>query len=166
MKFLILLLFIPFSIFAQTDQELSQRNKARIDSLLKRVDKAANDITHMQQEENVVKADSLIKVVDRLAMTLNENQTQSGNDVLKVNDSALSKITETKHYYIVIAVYANQKLAQQNKIFHKLNYADVVKSRKGKYYYLAIPCMDGTKIQNEVEKYEAKNKCDAWWVRL
>jgi hypothetical protein len=159
MKFLsVLVVFIPIGIFAQTDQVLFQKNKARVDSLLKRVDKAAADIKHLQQEENSRNADSLIEVVDRLAMKLNESQTPA--------DSTNSKAADTKHYYIVIGVYANQKLAGQNKEFHKFNDADVVRSRSGKYYYLAIPCMDGTRIQKEVEKYKAKNKRDAWWVRL
>lgn len=158
MKFLIVLLFIPIGIFAQTDQELFQKNKARVDSLLKRVDKAATDIKHMQQEENSRNADSLIEVVDRLAMRLNENQTPT--------DSAISKTTDTKRYYIVIGVYANQKLAQQNKAFHKFDEADVVRSLKGKYYYLAIPCKDSTSVQKDVKKYRIKYKCKAWWVKL
>lgn len=178
MKILTLLLFIPISIFAQkdqkslkknwdrvpinvfqqTDQELLQKNKDRVDSLLKRVDKAATDIKQMQQEENIRHADSLIIVVDRLANRLNENQTPT--------DNAISKAADIKHYYIVIGVYANRKLAEQNKVFHKFNEAEVVKSRGGKYYYLGIPFMDGTRIQKGVEKYRTKNKCDAWWVRL
>lgn len=186
MKFLTLLLFIPISIFAQadkedlkknwvrvpitvfqqTDQELLQKNKDRVDSLLKRVDKATTDIKQMQQEENIRHADSLIKVVDRLANRLNENQTPTDNALLKTGDSAISKAADIKHYYIVIGVYANRKLAEQNKAFHKFNEADVVKSRGGKYYYLAIPFMDGARIKKGVEKYKAKNKCDAWWVRL
>lgn len=166
MKTLIFVLFIPIGIFAQTEQERIKKNKDRVDSLLKRVDNAATDLQRIQQKENRHTADSLIEVVDRLASRLNENQTPADNTALKTADSTTSKTPDTKRYYIVIGVYANQKLAQQNKAFHKLNDADVVKSRKGKYYYLAIPCMQGTRIQKEVEKYKAKNKCAAWWVRL
>lgn len=186
MKILTLLLFIPISIFAQkdqkslkkdwgrvpitvfqqTDQDRLQKNKDRVVSLLKRVDKVASDINQMQQEENIRHADSLIKVVDRLANRLNGNQTPTDSAVLKTADSAISKAADVKHYYIVIGVYANRKLAEQNKVFHKFNEAEVVKSRGGKYYYLGIPFMDGTRIQKGVEKYRTKNKCDAWWVRL
>lgn len=186
MKLLTLLLFIPISIFAQkdqeglkknwvrvpitvfqqTDQELLQKNRDRVDSLLRRVDKASTDIKQMQQEENKHRADSLINVVESLANRLNENQTPTDNAVLKTADSAISKAADIKHYYIVIGVYANRKLAEQNKVFHKFNEAEVVKSRGGKYYYLGIPFMDGTRIQKGVEKYRTKNKCDAWWVRL
>ena len=157
---------VPITAFQQTDQERLQKNKDRIDSLLKRVDKAAADINQIQQEENIRHADSLIIVVDRLANRLNENQTPTGSAVLKTADSAISKAADIKHYYIVIGVYANRKLAEQNKAFHKFNEAEVVKSRGGKYYYLGIPFMDGTSIQKDVEKYKAKNKRDAWWVRL
>jgi len=186
MKILTLLLFIPISIFAQkdqkslkknwdrvpitvfqqTDQELLQKNKDRVDSLLKRVDKAASDIKQMQQEENIRHADSLIIVVDRLANRLNGNQTPTDSAVLKAADSAISKAADIKHYYIVIGVYANRKLAEQNKVFHKFNTADVVKSRGGKYYYLAIPFNNGAGIQKAVKKYMLENKRDAWWVRL
>ncbi|MES2397847.1 MAG: hypothetical protein V4549_17680 [Bacteroidota bacterium] len=158
---------VPITVFQPTDQELLQKkNKDRVDSLLKRVDKAASDIKQMQQEENIRHADSLIIVVDRLANRLNGNQTPTDNAVLKTADSTISKAADVKHYYIVIGVYANRKLAEQNKIFHKFNEAEVVKSRGGKYYYLGIPFMDGTRIQKGVEKYRTKNKCDAWWVRL
>lgn len=157
---------VPITVFQQTDQELLQKNKDRVDSLLKRVDKAASDIKQMQQEENIRHADSLIIVVDRLANRLNGNQTPTDSAVLKTADSAVSKAADVKHYYIVIGVYANRKLAEQNKIFHKFNEAEVVKSRGGKYYYLGIPFMDGTRIQKGVEKYRTKNKCEAWWVRL
>jgi|GEM_PF-5108716 len=157
---------VPITVFQQTDQGLSQKNRDRVDSLLKRVDKATTDIKQTQQEENTHHADSLIKVVDSLANRLNENQTPTVNAVLKTADSAISKAVDIKHYYIVIGVYANRKLAEQNKIFHKFNEAEVVKSRGGKYYYLGIPFMDGTRIQKGVEKYRTKNKCDAWWVRL
>ena len=147
-------------------KELLQKNRDRVDSLLKRVDKAATDIKQMQQEENIRHADSLIIVVDRLANRLNENHTPTDNAVLKTADSAISKAADINHYYIVIGVYANRKLAEQNKVFHKFNEAEVVKSRGGKYYYLGVPFMDGTRIQKGVEKYRIKNKCDAWWVRL
>lgn len=186
MKILTLLLFIPISIFAQkdqkslkkdwgrvpitvfqqTDQDRLQKNKDRVDSLLKRVDKASSDINQMQQADNVRHADSLIKVVDLLAKRLNENQPTTANAVLKTADSLKSKATDIKHYYIVIGVYANRKLAEQNKVYHKFNEADVVKSRGGKYYYLAIPFIDGIRIQKGVEMYRTKNKCEAWWVRL
>lgn len=186
MKILTLLLFIPISIFAQkdqkslkkdwgrvpitvfqqTDQDRLQKNKDRVDSLLKRVDKAASDINQMQQEENIRHADSLIIVVDRLANRLNENQTSTDSAVLKAADSTISKAADIKHYYIVIGVYANRKLAEQNKVFHKFNEAEVVKSRGGKYYYLAIPFKDGAGIQKAVKKYIMENKRDAWWVRL
>jgi DNA uptake protein ComE-like DNA-binding protein len=180
MKLLTLLLLVPISIFAQkdrgrldtnlvrvpitvfqpTDKELLQKkNKDRVDSLLKRVDKAATDIKQMQQEENIRHADSLIKVVDRLA-----NRLINGNQAL--TDSAIVKAGDIKHYYIVIGVYANRKLAEQNKVYHKFNAADVVKSRGGKYYYLAIAFNDGAGIQKAVKKYMLENKRDAWWVRL
>lgn len=166
MKLFILTLFIPVSIFAQTDSALLKKNKSRIDSLLNRVDRAATDINHLQQQENVRHADSLIIVVDRLANKLNGDHTLADQAVLKTADSSTSKAMDAKRYFIVIGVYANQKLAQQNKDYHKFSEAGVVKSLSGKYYYLAIPCIDDTSVGNDVKKYRTKYKCKAWWVRL
>ena len=75
MKILTLLLFIPIMFFAQTNQDRLQKNKAHVDSLLKRVDKASTNIKQIQQADNKRHADSLITVVDHLSNRLNENQT-------------------------------------------------------------------------------------------
>lgn len=157
MKKLLLIALFPSFLFAQTKQERVQKSKARVDSLLTHVEKTSEELKQSQHDENKRHADSLLSVVNHLANSLDDNKVALDKPAVKADE---------KQYYIVIGVYANQKLASDNKSWHKLELSQVVKSRGGKFYYLAIPSPDGKAIGRAVEKYKKDNHCDAWWVKL